>query len=189
MTDFDPTAPWGQKSPWDQAQPENTNTTAPEAPVTNQPAPVAAAPNPFKIGITLKAASGYDAEWLTPTVYGASADEVASRTVELLNALKQYKIIEYTANAADYTRGQFLGGGKSQPAASKPSFDPGSGQVQYNQAPAAPAAGGFTCNHGARTHKTGNGRNGPWEAMMCPTPKGTPDQCPPMWKQKDGTFK
>lgn len=190
MTDFDPTSPWGQKSPWDVAQPENNNTTAPEAPVTNQSAPVAAAPNPFKIGLTLKAASGYDAEWITPTVYGGTADEVASRTMELLNALKQYKIIETTAQAAEFTRGQFLGGGKSQPAASKPSFNPASGQVQYNQpAPAAPAGGGYTCNHGSRNFKEGNGAKGPWAAWMCPTPKGTPDQCPPLWRQKDGSFK
>ncbi|BET51815.1 hypothetical protein RGQ21_67970 [Kitasatospora aureofaciens] len=184
MTDFDPTSPWGSRSPWDVAQPENNN-TAPEAPVTNQPAPVAAAPNPYKIGFTLKAAAGYDAEWLTPTVYGSTAEETAQRGKDLLLAMKSVGLIELTAQAAEFTRGEFKGGGKSQPAASKPSFDPGSGQVQYNQAPAAPAAGGYTCNHGARVLRKGNN----WEAYFCPTPKGTPDQCPPMWKQKDGTFK
>lgn len=45
----------------------------------------------------------------------------------------------------------------------------------------APVAQGPTCAHGARVHKTGVGAKGPWSAWMCPTPKGTPNQCPPAW--------
>lgn len=179
MTDFDPTDPWGQKSPWEDAQPETTNTTAPEAPVTNQPAPVAAAPNPFKIGFTLKAASGYDAEWLTPTVYGSTAEETAERGKALLLAMKANGLIEFTSQAAEYTRGQFKGGGKSQPAASQPSFNPASGQVQYNQAapvaagPAKPAnvPDGYTYKEG--TSKAGK----PYKAWF--PPRGV--EAPPIW--------
>ncbi|MFD5308272.1 hypothetical protein [Streptomyces ardesiacus] len=188
MTDFDPTDPWGSVSPWDQAgQNQTLNEPTQEAPVTNQP--VASNPNPFKIGFTLKAATGFDAEWLTPTVYGSSAQETAERGKELLLAMRQVGLIDLTSQAAEYTRGQYKGGSKPAAASApvaQPSFNPASGQVQYSQpAPAAPAAGGFTCNHGARVLRKGNN----WEAYFCPTPKGTPDQCPPMWKQKDGTFK
>jgi hypothetical protein len=45
-------------------------------------------------------------------------------------------------------------------------------------APSAPAP---SCKHGTRKHKSGAGAKGPWQAWMCPSPKGTPDQCEPMW--------
>lgn len=48
-----------------------------------------------------------------------------------------------------------------------------------SQAP--PPAQGPTCVHGARIHKTGQSAKGPWSAWMCPTPKGTPNQCAPAW--------
>lgn len=183
MTDFDPTDPWGAKSPWDVAQPDS-QPTAPEVPVTNPPA---AAPNPYKIGFTLKAAAGYDAEWLTPTVYGSTAEETAQRGKDLLLAMKAVGLIEFTAQAAEFTRSQFQGGPKTQaaPATAKPSFQ--NGQVQYNQTPAAPAGvPGDSCPHG-RTHRSGTNAKGPWEAMFC-NERNKAAQCPPLWKQKDGTF-
>jgi hypothetical protein len=45
-------------------------------------------------------------------------------------------------------------------------------------APSAPAP---SCKHGTRKHKSGAGSKGPWQAWMCPSAKGTPDQCEPMW--------
>jgi len=49
-------------------------------------------------------------------------------------------------------------------------------------APAAPpaafaAAAGKNCAHGPMTARSGTSARGPWKAYMCPTPKGTPDQC------------
>lgn len=186
MTNFDPTDPWGAKSPWDVVQPES-QPTAPEAPVSNQPV---VAPNPYKIGFTLKAASGYDAEWLTPTVYGSTAEETAQRGKDLLLAMKQVGLIEFTAQAAEFTRGQFLGGGAKptapasfQHGATKPTFQ--NGQVQYSQA--APAAdSGDTCPHG-RTERSGSNQKGSWTARFC-NERNKAAQCPPLWRQKDGTF-
>jgi len=34
-----------------------------------------------------------------------------------------------------------------------------------------------TCIHGVMTKREGVGPYGPYKAYMCPTPKGTPDQC------------
>jgi hypothetical protein len=34
-----------------------------------------------------------------------------------------------------------------------------------------------TCIHGSMTKREGVGPYGPYKAFMCPTPKGTPDQC------------
>jgi hypothetical protein len=149
--------------------------------VTNPPV-VASAPNPFKIGMTLKAAAGYDAEWLTPTVYGASAEETAQNAQDLLLAMKNKGLIEFFSQAAEYTRGQYKGGPKTQaaPAAqAKPSFQ--NGQVQYNQA--APAAGSdlgvTTCAHGPRKHFAKDN----WEAMFCQEREKSA-QCPPAFKNK-----
>lgn len=38
-----------------------------------------------------------------------------------------------------------------------------------------------TCSHGTMTKREGAGAKGPWKAFMCPSPKGTPDQCDPVW--------
>ena len=36
---------------------------------------------------------------------------------------------------------------------------------------------GRTCKHGPMTKRSGTSAKGPWKGYMCPTPKGTPDQC------------
>jgi hypothetical protein len=36
---------------------------------------------------------------------------------------------------------------------------------------------GRTCKHGPMLKKQGTSAKGPWKGYMCPTPKGTPDQC------------
>jgi len=50
---------------------------------------------------------------------------------------------------------------------------------------AAPAVsyGNNACKHGARTQRNGtNAKTGkPWVGYFCPTPKGTPDQCDPVF--------
>lgn len=53
--------------------------------------------------------------------------------------------------------------------------------AQFKDLPAAPAAGGNSCKHGAMTYKTGVSAKGPWQGWMCPTPKGAPDKCDTIW--------
>jgi hypothetical protein len=36
---------------------------------------------------------------------------------------------------------------------------------------------GRNCKHGPMTKRQGSSAKGPWKGYMCPTPKGTPDQC------------
>jgi hypothetical protein len=43
---------------------------------------------------------------------------------------------------------------------------------------------GKTCKHGVMSKRTGQGAKGPWKAYMCPSPKGTPDQCEPVWLRR-----
>lgn len=44
---------------------------------------------------------------------------------------------------------------------------------------------GKVCAHGEMTKRSGAGPKGPWKAFMCPTPKGTPDQCEPVWVRRN----
>jgi hypothetical protein len=37
------------------------------------------------------------------------------------------------------------------------------------------------CKHGAMTKRSGTGAKGPWSGWFCPSPKGTPDQCQPVF--------
>lgn len=37
------------------------------------------------------------------------------------------------------------------------------------------------CKHGNMTFKEGTGAKGPWKGWFCPAPKGTPDQCQPVF--------
>ena len=59
---------------------------------------------------------------------------------------------------------------------------------------AHPVAGGASntgaptsrsCSHGLMSKRTGAGAKGPWKAFMCPSPKGTPDQCEPVWVRRN----
>jgi hypothetical protein len=140
----------------------------------------AVAPNKFKIGLTFKAAAGFDAEWITPTVFGQSADEVATNAVDLMKALADKGVIELASHAAKKVRETH------QPTAGKggtstPKTFQG-GKVQ-DAAPAGPA--GDSCSHG-RTLREGQGAKGPWAALFCNAPKGS--QCDPLWRQKNGSF-
>lgn len=45
------------------------------------------------------------------------------------------------------------------------------------------------CKHGERVRREGVSARGPWVAHFCPTPKGSPDQCPPMFEDKQGGVK
>ena len=51
---------------------------------------------------------------------------------------------------------------------------------------------GRTCKHGPMTKRQGSSSKGPWKGYMCPTPKGTPDQCEPVFLKRNepdwGTF-
>lgn len=163
--------PFDERSPWDEAPetPKKEN-----KPVTSAPD----GPAPFKIGFTLKAGNGFDAEWLTPTVYGHSADETAKRGAELLTAIKAEGLIELTSKAADYTRSQYKGGGNPGGGSAPKRFNGG----KVETAGAAPKTAGDDCPHGRSLVSKAN-----WTALFCDGPDD--DKCEPLWKQKDGSFK
>lgn len=52
-------------------------------------------------------------------------------------------------------------------------------------APATGAPSGRVCKHGPMTKRSGTGAKGPWKGWMCPSPKGTPDQCDPIFVRRN----
>lgn len=135
--------------------------------------------HPFKVGLTLKAASGYDAEWLTPAVYGTTGEEVAKRVVELVKALADNGVIDLVSQAAVKMRESHVPNGGGSGSAPK-TFQ--GGKVVRKAAPKAAAASDSDCPHGRKLVDKGS-----WAAMFCQAQdKG--DQCEPLWKQKDGSF-
>ncbi|MGW1867921.1 hypothetical protein ACWCPS_20415 [Streptomyces mauvecolor] len=162
--------PFADVSPWDEPATTTVNSIE-EKPLT---AATPNAPAPFKIGFTLKGGSGFESEWITPAVYGHSADETAARGAELLSAMKTAGLIDLTAKAAQYTREQYKGGVGAAPKR----FE--NGKV------VASNGSDYTCDHGQRTFKDG----GSWAAYFCGG-RGLdkPEQCPPLWRQKDGSFR
>lgn len=59
-----------------------------------------------------------------------------------------------------------------------PQTSPPQWQPQSRAQDPAPAV---MCAHGAMIPRNGKGAKGPWSGHFCPTPKGSPDQCPPVW--------
>lgn len=147
---------------------------------------IPASPNPFKIGMTLKGAPGYDAEWLTPTVYGASGDEVAKRAVELVKALADNGVIETVSAASVKMRETHQPTNKPVAATAAPKTFQGGRVVTQS----APPAGDMTCSHGNRVFREGVSAKGPWAAMFCGAPQGVDksQQCKALFRQKDGSF-
>jgi hypothetical protein len=166
--------PFDERSPWDET-PETTTPKKEESPVTST-APEG--PAPFTIGFTLKAGNGFDAEWLTPKVYGFTAEETAERGAELLSAMKSKGLIDLTSKAADYTRSQYKGGGNPGGGSAPKRFNGG----KVENTGAAPKTAGDDCPHGRSLVSKAN-----WTALFCDGPDG--DKCEPLWKQKDGSFK
>lgn len=68
------------------------------------------------------------------------------------------------------------------PLPPQPAFAPVPPPTGGGYAPAASAGtSSKACLHGEMTKREGSGQWGPYKAYYCPTPKGTPDQCKPVY--------
>jgi len=174
MSNFDPTDPWGDVSPWDatsQTQPPATQ----EPPVATPP--VAVVDNQESVTLSFKGGTGYDASLLV--IRAASLSEMNEKLTREAAALRS--VLEKAAKVQAYNTSLNSSDKTTQPAGTKPQFQ--NGKI-INQPVAAPA--GDSCPHG-RTLREGNGAKGPWAAMFC-NERNKAAQCPPLWRQKDGTF-
>jgi hypothetical protein len=137
-----------------------------------------------KITLTLKADGG--APWI---VVHAETGEEAHRILDGVIGGAQ-SIAEHTALAADVLSRVWAEQKGQQPVAvAQQVVGQSVYQAQQAAAPAAPTGPPPTCVHGERVHREGRSAKGPWEAYFCPTEKGTPGQCAPLFKdKKTGVF-
>lgn len=133
--------------------------------------------------------SRQDQPWL---VVNADDHDDLSRAVadlsdELLQNLAEVQATyQAVMNASALVTG---GAATTPPAAAAPSGGSTYGrQKQYATTGGSGGASGLQpgevpapCHHGERVHRQGNGARGPWEGYFCPSPKGTPDQCKPLF--------
>jgi len=148
---------------------------------------VAPASNKFAIGLTLKAGTGFEAEWITPKVYGQTAEEVSQNAVDLIKALADKGVVEMVSHAAVAVRSAHKGSGggnATRGGAAAPKTFQGGRVVAKEESAGSP---GDSCPHG-RTIREGQGKAGPWAAMFC-NAQSKAEQCDPLWRQKDGSFK
>lgn len=116
-----------------------------------------AAPDTTKFQINYKLADG-----TLINLYAANAEELEKGLGDLamVSALIKSTSVEL--------------GGSPAVAVIKQAF-PGATPV------ASPAGDAPSCVHGPMTFRTGQGAKGPWKGYFCPTPKGTPNQCDPIF--------
>lgn len=112
----------------------------------------------------------------TPEQFDAALDFLATRIGKIAEVESSAKGAAVLAQAMQVTEVQQA----PPPAAPAPPTSGGWGapapaQQTYGQ-PTVPV-----CVHGVRKAVKGNGAKGEWRAYMCPTPKGTPNQCDPVW--------
>lgn len=131
-----------------------------------------------KVVVTLKAGGGYDAPWVV--FHGDTVQEVqaAVQTAELTGL---YAVVGKAAEA--FAAQALVGGvlGATPVAAPVVPTTPAAPATPAVQA-GPPGTQAPSCPHGVKTYKTSKpGAAKTWKAWMCPTPQGTPGQCPPEW--------
>jgi hypothetical protein len=123
----------------------------------------------LEIVTTLKGGNSYDEPWVV----------IHAGSVEESDALLDQKFADYLAKVKRVAA-HFNGGGVAKPAAA-----PAAQSVSAPPAGATAPPSGETrsCKHGAMAYKSGVAKASgkPWQAFMCPTPKGAPDQCEAQW--------
>lgn len=142
--------------------------------------------------ISFKPHAGYDSPLFV--VKGSSVAEIADK-VQAAEAAGLFAIVGRADASlkAHYESGKQL---DAQPVASPAAAEAGYYQGQQQAAPQAPAQPAppaqpqapagvetKTCQHGTKVYRT-SPPNAPkkWAGWFCPSPKGTPGQCPPEWQ-------
>lgn len=133
-------------------------------------------PNITTAALITGAAQAIQAPWTAKDKLGATP----------LSPQQQAAVQHYQAAAAapaqvgpatQYITGQAQPA-QQQPASNVVQFPQQQPQPQQAATPPAPS-----CRHGQMTFRSGNKNGKPWTAYFCPTPKGTPDQCEPVWNR------
>lgn len=133
-----------------------------------------------KVTITLKADGG--APWIV--VHAATAEESHGILDGIIGGAQS--IAEHAALAADVFAKVWAEQKQSNPveAVRRNVGEPSHAtQAREAFASAAPQGEIYTCVHGERVFRESS-PPGKWAAQFCPTEKGTPGQCEPLWRNK-----
>lgn len=122
--------------------------------------------------MSFKTGPGYDAGLLV--VRGDTAPELEGNLIALH---------ESALEAMVETQGLlFAAAGLAAPAApAAPVVAPGAPAWAGAPQAAPQASSGRFCEHGQRSQKSGQGKNGPWTGYFCALPKGSPGACDVVW--------
>lgn len=120
-----------------------------------------------KIVMTYKEGAGFDSSW---TVVHANSVEDAKA---ILKDPEFKELLDLSKKAAAYFRGGSTPSAPAAPAQAR-SNAPAAAQ-------SAPDGDSRQCKHGEMVYRTGSKNGRTWKAFMCPSPKGTPDQCDAEW--------
>lgn len=107
-------------------------------------------------------------------VRGSDGSELTTQ----LDSVDLQKVVDFGASLeAVENAGQL-----TQPAAPTAAPQGAAPAAPAAPAPSAPQGDGMVCKHGPRKRYDGVKKNGePYTAYFCPTAKGHPDQCAPVW--------
>lgn len=124
----------------------------------------------LEIVTTLKGGAGYDQPWVV----------IHAGSIKESDALLDQEFADYLAKVKRVAA-HFNGGGV--PSQGNTNITVQSVSAPPAGATAPPSGETRSCKHGAMTYKSGVAKASgkPWQAFMCPTPKGAPDQCEAQW--------
>lgn len=109
-------------------------------------------------------------------LYANDAAELDALLAALSDRVPTIAAVEQAVNAG----GTLAQAGALAPAQAQPAQTQASPPPVVNT-PQQAVPQGQSCVHGPRQYREGQGAKGTWKAWFCPTPKGTPDQCEPVW--------
>lgn len=93
--------------------------------------------------------------------------------------------LEGTKKVLDIMASSFEGATSFEQAVSNVTAGLGATPVATQTFTPSTAPTGRSCKHGPMTKRQGTSAKGPWKAYMCPTPKGTPDQCDALFLKRN----
>ena len=132
-----------------------------------------------KISITLKAGSTFDSPWVV--LHADTVQEAAA----LLDAVALTGIGTKASTVAKGFQAEYAASelGTTHVSATPVAAAPAAVAPLQIQNSAAPTDAAPSCHHGVKVFRQAKPDSGKtWKGYFCPSPQGTPDQCPPSFQ-------
>lgn len=130
----------------------------------------------IRVSLTHKGGGDFSAPWTVGEVTGHDVEQVLSTALEILDHPKYDAVVQKLQAKAAPFRPAATAAKPAPAAGGQPQQAPAGSQEPFDGPPK-------TCQHGQMVKRSGFSRakNQPWRGYFCPTPKGTPDQCSPVF--------